>query len=342
MIPPLWLDDRRGEWLQDVTDWLSEVVAGQRRGSLVDIAAVRERPWGAVLSVTTSDRILYFKAEGLGAHHEPPVLAHLARAWPELGPDVLAADGSRSWLLMADHGKPMWNVLDTAGQMTTLGLLLPRYAGLQASSSQSVDVWIEAGVPDRRVHRLPELLDSLLAGQMAGGALPMDAEERRAIDVVLPDFARVCEELAATPYAAALDHGDLHGGNVLVDGGRHRLVDWGDSCVTHPFSSLFVTYELAVSRFQPAERAAAALRLRDAYLDAWSRNGSPASLRETFTLAVWVGYVTRALDFVDMLQGADAALIEEWQEHVVILLRHWKEARALLNQTDQFLLAIEP
>lgn len=326
----------------DVTEWLTKVVVSLRLGSILDITPVRERPWGAVLRVTTSDRVVYFKAGGLGAHHEPPVLAELARISPDLGPVVLAADGSRSWLLMADHGKPMWDVLDTAGQVATLEHLLPLYAQLQASSAQSPEVWVKAGAPDRRVDGLPELLDSLLAGRMAGGALPIDAEQWRAIDVVLPDFVRVCEELAVTPYAEALDHGDLHGGNVLVEGGRHRLVDWGDSCVTHPFSSLFVTYELAVSRFDRADRAAAALRLRDAYLDVWSGNGSTAALRETFTLAVWVGYVTRALDFVHMLQGADTEMTEKWQAHIVVLLRHWAEAHSLLNQTEQFLSAIEP
>jgi hypothetical protein len=103
-----------------------------------------------------------------------------------------------------------------------------------------------------------------------------------------------------------------------------------------------VTYELAVSRFDRADRAAAALRLRDAYLEAWSRDGSPAALRETFTLAVWVGYVTRALDFVDMLRGANTALIHEWQGHVVVLLRRWEQAHAFLNQGERLLAAIEP
>ena len=121
-----------------------------------------------------------------------------------------------------------------------------------------------------------------------------------------------------------------------------RLVDWGDSVVTHPFSSLFVTYELAVSRFGRAERAGAALRLRDAYLEPWSRDGSVATLRETFTLAVWVGYVTRALDFAHMLDGARVEMINEWQPHIVRLLRHWADAHALLDQSEHFLCNIEP
>jgi len=337
-----WFGEKRGDWLREVTDWLRKVVMSRHLGWIVDVTSVRERPWGAVLRVTTSNRVLYFKAGGLGAQHEAPVLAALARIPPDLGPVVVEADESRSWLLLVDHGRPMWDVMDTAGQVLTLEHLLPRYARLQASSAQSVEVWLEAGAPDHRVRGLPALLASLLAGEMPGGALPLDAKLRRAIDTVLPHFAQVCEELASSSCADALDHGDLHGGNVLLDGGGIRLVDWGDSIVTHPFCSLFVTYELAVSRFGRAERAGAALRLRDAYLDAWSRDGSIAALRDTFTLAVWVGYVNRALDFAHMLEGAGVGMINTWHPHIVRLLRHWVDAHALLDQGEQFLCNIEP
>jgi hypothetical protein len=342
VTPPLWLGDGRDEWLKEVSDWLVDAVSSLRLGSLVEIASVRERPWGAVLRVKTSDRVVYFKAEGLGAHHEPQILGELA-AWPDLVPEVLEADGPRSWLLMADHGKPMWDVLDTADQVAALERLLPRYAGLQAASSRSVQVWIEAGAPDRRVHRLPELLDALLAGETPAGSLPLNGEQRRAVHALLGDFGRVCEELAATPFAEGLDHGDLHGGNVLINGSDERLADWGDSCVGHPFTSLFVTFELAVSRFGLADRANAGQRLRDAYLDAWSGAGSSlATWRETFTLALWAGHVSRALAFAQMLDGATPALIEQWQGHIVDVLRHWQEAHARLNQDDEFLLAIQP
>lgn len=339
---PPWLGDGRGQWLEEVSGWLVDVVSSLGLGSLVEIASVRERPWGAVLRVRTSDRVVYFKADGLGAHHEPQILGRLARVWPALVPEVLAADSQRSWLVMADHGEPIWDMLDTAGQVAAFERLLPVYAELQASSSRSVGGWIEAGAPDRRVHRLPELLDSLLAGETPAGSLPMEAEQRRAVAAVCADFGRVCEELAGSHFAAALDHGDLHGGNVLVNGRDQRLVDWGDSCVTHPFSSLYVTYELAVSRFGAADRAAAALRLRDAYLDAWTEDASLATLRETFTLALWAGYVSRALEFAQMLEGATADLIDRWQGHIVVVLRHWQEARGRLDDGKEFLCSIEP
>ena len=339
---PPWLGDGRGQWLEEVSDWLVGVVSSLGMGSVVELASVRERPWGAVLEVSTSHRVVYFKAEGLGAQHEPQILRELAPTWPDLVPEVLEADGERSWLVMADHGKPMWDVLDSAGQLAAFERLLPLYAAVQASSSQSIETWLEAGAPDRRAHRLPELLDALLAGETAAGSLPIEAAQRRAVDAVCADFGRVCEELAGTPFPAALDHGDLHGGNVLVNGRDRRLVDWGDACVTHPFSSLYVTYELAVSRFDRADRAAAGRRLRDAYLDAWTEDGSTATLRETFTLALWAGYVSRALDFAQMLAGAAPVLVHQWQGHILDVLGRWQKAHARLRCGEEFLSAIEP
>src|SRR5437763_14987983 len=102
---------------------------------------------------------------------------------------------------------------------------------------------------------------------MWGGPLPSDRDLRRELDRAVPDFSRVCDELTSTTPASSLDHGDLHAGNVLVDGDRRRLIDWGDSCVTHPFSSLFVTYHLVAPKLEPAARPVAIRRLRDAYLE---------------------------------------------------------------------------
>lgn len=337
-----WLTARRAFWLGEVTTWIIDTVVALRAGAITRIEPVRERPWGAVLRVTTADQTMFFKAEGLGSRHEPAVLARLAGRWSSLVPDVLAVESARSWFLMADHGRPMWDVLDGPAQVALFEWLLPLYAELQASTVPSVESWVHMGAPDRRMHVLPELLDRLLAGEMWGGRLPIDHHQRQALDAVLPRFRLVCDELSAASFAATLDHGDLHGGNVLIDGSGRRLADWGDSCVTHPFSSLFVTYQLAITRLGPSDRAAAILRLRDSYLEAWTAAGPPKSLRRSFTLAVWVAHVSRALDFVHMLEGSTQELTTEWQENIVQLLRRWQQTQTLLNQDQELLFAIQP
>lgn len=334
-----WLTEDREEWLLDVTRWISETVESLGLG-LAEITSLRERPWGVVLRVTTSDGVLYFKAEGLGGWHEPAVLRDLAGPWSELVPDVVAFDDERSWMLMADHGQPMWDVLDPMEQLSVFEAILPLYAEMQHASGSSVQRWIDLGAPDRRMTNMTDLLQRLLAGEFYGGALPIGPELRRAIDAALPTLEEACAGLATTSFADALDHGDLHGGNVLVGAGSPRLVDWGDSCVTHPFSSLFVTYQLAFAKGPLDDRLAGALRLRDVYLEPWTEYGSAVSLRASFSSALWIAHVSRALDFVHMLDGSTPELVVEWHGYIVELLDQWQQRRELLGRDDDLVEAI--
>ena len=57
-----------------------------------------------------------------------------------------------------------------------------------------------------------------------------------------------------------------------------RILDWGDSCVSHPFLSFRVAF---VHLFLAADDPWRA-RLRDAYLEPW---GDPSDLRRPFELA---------------------------------------------------------
>lgn len=83
-----------------------------------------------------------------------------------------------------------------------------------------------------------------------------------------------------------IQHDDLHGANVFRGDGTLRILDWGDSCVSHPFVTLFVTFLHLEEMDGPLRGHAQLARLRDAYLEPWGR---PAELRETFELAQRLG-----------------------------------------------------
>jgi len=326
-----WLTGSREAWLGEATEWIGATVDAVGLGPRVEVTPIRERVWGAVLRVVTSDRVLFFKAEGPGAGHEPVIVADIAAAHPQLVPDLLAADLERGWLLMADHGSPMWDSVDPSGEIEIWEQIFPAYAHMQSTSAPNLQRWIDAGTPDRRLHVLPTLVDSLLAG----GGVPLDHDRRRAIDAALPDLAKVCDELATTGFAQSIDHSDMHGGNVLIGRGMPRLVDWGDACITHPFTSPFVTYQHTVAKLPASDRPAATRRLRDAYLDAWSEKASPDDLRDVFAKATWLGHLIRALNFAHQLGDPS-----EWGEAVATFLVRWEQQRALLGRDDELILAV--
>jgi hypothetical protein len=329
--PAPWLTAARAGWWESVRAWLAETLPDP----VVRLESVKERPWGAVLRVGTPRRDLYFKAAGPRGRHEPRILADLGGRWPRLVPEVVAVDDVRAWVVMADHGEPMRDRLAGREQVAVVEAMLPSYAAMQAATTGDLQRWVDAGLPDRSVRRLPALFAEVLAGRGDIGPLPIDEDERRSYVAALPDLERVCTALATTPVVDVLDHGDIHGGNVLVGDGQGRLMDWGDAMLTHPFASLFVPLQHLVPLLDPGERRAATLRLRDVYLEPW---GSPAEHREAFGLATWVGYAARVLDIEYQGVGATGDVADHIVAEVVGLLRRWLAKRSLLGRPDDLLL----
>jgi len=324
----MWLGAGRDAWLGEVEEWVSSVVLATDGGRVLAIESVKGSPWGAVLRVHTPSGVLYFKAPGPSCGHELRLIRDLGARWPSLVPDVVAVDDDRTWLLLVDHGVPMRDI-DGHDQVAVLERLLPAYAEMQAATADQVPDWLAIGTPDRRIRHLPDQLEALLEGRSPVGPLQVDEADRGAYLHDLPTLADVCVELADTPVPDALDHADLHGTNVFVDGPEARMADWGDACVTHPFSSLFVPYAFVVASLPEPEQHAATLRLRDVYLASW---GPPAEHHRAFGLAIWIGHVTRAINVAHETLG-------EADDHREIsdLLAGWHAKRSLLDHPDHLI-----
>ncbi|MFK3938085.1 aminoglycoside phosphotransferase family protein [Alkalihalobacillus sp. NPDC078783] len=76
----------------------------------------------------------------------------------------------------------------------------------------------------------------------------------------------------------SLDHGDLFGGNVIVEQDIPYIIDWSDSSITHPFLSIVQLFNEVTSFFSEA----AAEELLCYYLDFWTDYGSVSQLKEEF------------------------------------------------------------
>lgn len=321
-----WLGEGRSAWFAEVEAWVRKVVPASGAGTVTDLQSVKERPWGAVLRVVTPTGPLYVKVPGPVSRHELTLVASLGPRWPTLAPRLIAADATRGWMLLADHGDPMSDVLDLPSQVRVFEGLLPAYADMQAATTADLPAWLAAGTTDRRVGLVPAALDQLLDGASPIGALTLDDAEQAGYRAGLPELERVCADLASTPTPDALDHADLHGTNVLVREADHCVSDWGDACITHPYATLFVCNEHVVRLLPGPDRRAATLRLRDAYLEPW---GQPPSDREVFGLSVWVAHISRAMNIAHAAEGNAGDHSE-----ITSLLRQWHAKRRWLGRPD--------
>lgn len=328
-----WLTAARDDWLSAVSMWVGDALASR---DAIALEPIKERPWGAVLRVVTPTERLVFKAMGPRGRHETLLLVDVAACGPKLAPEVLAADHDRGWVLMRDHGVPI-DVASVPEQVGLVERLLPAYAEMQMASADRVAGWIEAGVPDRSPRELPALLDELLANRGRSAPLPVDARELETMRTALGSFDRVCETLARSGIEA-IDHSDIHGTNVLVDADGPRLVDWGDACVGHPFTSLLVPIEWIAGRLPAADVPAGVSRLYDAYVEPWGDAADP----ELVGLAMWLGYAARALSNDEQCPGGSPADVADAQREIVALLRVWKAKSTQLGEPRTLLLPAMP
>lgn len=306
-------------WRAGAVAWIDEALAGHgltRTGPVEP----RIRPWSIVAKVATGGEPVWFKHNAPGAGYESPLSAALGRWAPGAVLVPLAVDADRAWMLLPDGGPTLRERLSEgdggSGGRSDRGVLagwerlLAGYAELQVGLVGRVPEMIAMGVPDLRPAELPGALDGLLDEPRVAAGVGADGDGAgpARLRAFRPTFARWCEELAATGVPASLDHSDLHHNNVLPRDGRFAFYDWGDSAVAHPFTSLLVALRFAALRFP--DRADLD-RLRDAYLEPWSRYGSAASLRAAVPLALRVGPVGRALTWWRMFPEVGEAVLRE-------------------------------
>ena len=151
----------------------------------------------------------------------------------------------------------------------------------------------------------------------------MEAGELEWLAAFAPRFSELCGELAAAGIPETVQHDDLHHANVFERDGRMRVLDWGDSSISHPFASLFVTFRFLEEITQLSPEDAWFPRLRDAYLEPWGEG-----LTGTFELAMRVGGFAHAVAWArqrDYLPEEDRPDFDHWFAVVLrrALARAW-------------------
>jgi hypothetical protein len=273
-----------------------------------EIETASVEAWATVLRVPVAGGAVWFKTCAPLQAFEPRLSAVLFSRWPDVVAEVIAHDEERSWLLLADAG----TAIGAKGNPPEAWLaVLPRYADLQRGETAHADDHLAHGVPDLRLAALPERYDDFLRHE-----LPLADGDRRRLRAFAPQLAELCDELAAAGIPESIQHDDLHMANVYERDGRLRVLDWGDSSISHPFASLFETFRFlegvnGLRLDDPWFR-----RLRDAYLEPWG-----SGLVDVFELAMRVGTFAHAIAWLrqrNHLPAEAAASFDVWFPEILL------------------------
>jgi Phosphotransferase enzyme family len=220
-------------WIAGAHAWIEEQTA---RLGLARTGAIEQPhiyPWSTVMRVPTAEGDVWFKANTGQLQHEAALVSLVAERVPERVPPLLATDLARGWMLMADAGQRLREVVAVERSLKRWLDILPATARIQLAMEPDVDALLALGVPDMRLATLPEGYAQLMD--------VLDAEDRYRDG--LARVVELAEELATFGIRETLQHDDLHDGQVFVRNGTHLVMDWGDACISHPFFTLSVTLE---------------------------------------------------------------------------------------------------
>ena len=119
---------------------------------------------------------------------------------------------------------------------------------------------------------------------------------------------------AGLPYTVV--HEDLHDANVFVDGDRLIIVDWGDSCIANPLTTLTVLLRSAAYQRELPVTAPEILAIRNRCLAGWRKYAPVAELQLAADAATRIGMVHRSLTWRKAIMSAPAEHTAEWADAV--------------------------
>ena len=309
--------ERRG-WLNRVARWSQSELRQHGLGEIEHIVQVRAWEFSTVLRLRAGGHGFFFKAVPAGREREMRVTRRIAERWPHLVAPVIASDVEQGWMLMAGvEGASLEGMSDVRRWEAAARA----YAGLQIDWITHTAELLALGVRDLRPSCLAAEVDACLAdGPALSPGLRRDLRppEIAALRKLSPILANACTDLEARGIPNTLDHADLWASNVIDTATGPVIIDWEDACLSHPFFSLWYLLMSAEDRVDDPARAQS--RIRDAYLEPWTRYASSEQLRAAFDLAQRLAPLCYAITFrLDVLPLLDASW--ELREFVPFFLR---------------------
>ena len=284
-------------WLARASHWTAGQMAADGRPALG--APQQHQLWSlsVVLRCPSAHGDFFFKCSAENYRHEASLTRALAERMPDLVPEVIAVDSAQGWMLMRDLATA--ELGDQDQSLWHEGVVA--HAGIQRLWLGRTDELVGLGLPIRSLADLAAQVRAMTEDTVLLERASEDLRERWL--ATAPALVESCLRLDQIGPGPTLVHGDFHPWNVTLGANATRVFDWSDAAVSHPFVDLatyvFRTRDLSVRR-----------RLVDAYVSAWSTEGSQESLREAALLGLVVGALYqvqnyRALLPTLMANGAD-------------------------------------
>ena len=322
------------DWFEKVSSWINSELSQLGIAITGPIEESHILPRSTVLRIPTFEGAVFFKDCSEGLIYEPVLTQKMSSWYPDQMPKILAVNLENGWMMMADGGATLREVIRDDRDISHWEKLLPFYAELQIKLSDHLPELLVLGAPDRQLATLTEQYRNLLKNKKYLLIDQQDGITSVEYDRLVNMTTRVesiSELLAAYPIPQSIHHGDFHDANIFLNDDHFVFFDWGDCSVSHPFFSLrtvcvSIEYSLELEEYPPEFDG-----LRDIYLKSWLQYDSFENLLNNYHLAARLSPICSALGYFHTMKRLDDPLGSDYKGAIPGLLQEFLDLEDRAN-----------
>jgi hypothetical protein len=278
---------------------------------------VQDTPWSYVVRFETSSGYIYLKNTPELLSLESKVTQILHNQFHSPVPVVIESNSDLNCFLMKDAGDPLRTLLKKNFNVDFLCKAIHQFTSIQLAVADQVNIFLDIGVPDWRLDKLPDLYQHLLSKKDLLIADGLSAIEIAELEALLPIVSNLCKKLSTYAIKQTLVQCDFHDNNILIDDKTKNIthIDLGEIVISHPFFSLIGCLRQAKFHHALIEQDDTYLRLSDACLKNYRPFETKSNLLEVFSIARKLWFVYEALAQYRLRLACDEARFITVQRH---------------------------
>lgn len=227
---------------------------------------VLNTPWSYLVRFETSDGYIYLKHTPQLFALEPTIIQILHDQFHASVPTVIAHDSALNCFLMKDAGQSLRAILKKKFDVELLCRSIEQFTLLQIAVADRVNIFLDIGVPDYRLDKLPGLYEELIAKKELLIEDGLSAVEINQLEVLLPIVSNLCIKLSDYSVKQTIVQPDFNDNNTLINDMSKdiTIIDLGEIVISHPFFSLLNCLEQIKKHHALTEEDDIYLKIKDA------------------------------------------------------------------------------
>lgn len=198
---------------------------------------VVQTPWSSVVRINAGHERFYLK-------NTPPLIALEAEIIKLLHdefhapvPTVIAHNAELHCFLMKDAGVSLRSILKQKFDTDLLCKAILQFTSLQITILEHVDKFINMGVPDWRLNKLPDLYQQAILQKDLLISDGLSASEVNELEQMVEKMGYLCEKLSGYSIKSSIVQPDFNDNNTVIDDKSQAItmIDLGEISISHPF-----------------------------------------------------------------------------------------------------------